>query len=51
VCFRYVNYCVSVAVVQVTLIIGRGNKQRAKCDNLVMSVADYLMKLHSQLQQ
>ena len=39
-CFRCVNYCVPVAVV-VTLIIRRGEKQWAKCDNLIVCMADY----------
>jgi hypothetical protein len=42
VCFRYVNYCVPVAVVKVTRIIRRGEKQWAKCDNLIVSMADYI---------
>jgi len=40
-CFRYVNYCVPLAVVQVTLIIRRGDGQWVKSDKLIVSVADY----------
>ena len=35
------NYCVPLAVAQVTLIIRRGDGQWAKCDKLIVSVADY----------
>ena len=51
-CYRYVNYCVPVAVVQVGLIIRRGDGQWEMCDKLIVSVAEFfLLGLHSHLQQ
>jgi hypothetical protein len=40
-CLKLANYCVPVAVVQVTLIIRRGDAQWANCDKLVVSVGGF----------
>ena len=39
--FRYVNYCVPLAAVKVTLIVMRWDRQWGKCDKLFVSVTDY----------
>jgi len=39
-----VNYFVTVAVVQVTLSIRLGDGQWAKCDKVIVSLADYFIE-------